>query len=288
MSALSILEQTVRMSVPFLFAASGGVLAERAGVVSLALEGYMLSGAFTAVVGAELTGSAWGGLAGGALGGLLLGGLHALGSLRFRAQQIVMGIALNLFAIGGTRLFLKLLYDSSSNSPRVAGFGVEGGGSASTWTNPLLWLGILVIPALSWIIARTPWGLRVRAVGEHPEAAASVGVNVVAVRAVAVLGSSVLAALGGVYLALDQHQFTAEMTAGRGFIALAAVIIGGWRAPRAGVACLFFAAIETLQIQLQALQVVPSQFLSMLPYALTILLPLARLGRSDPPASLGK
>lgn len=288
MSVVSLVEQTVRMSIPFLFATAGGVLAERAGVVSLALEGYMLSGAFTAVVGAQITGSAWGGLVAGMLGGLLLGALHAIGSLKFRAQQIVMGIGLNLFAIGGTRLFLKLLYDSSSNSPRVAGFGLEGGGSASTWTNPLLWAGLLAIPALTWLIAKTPWGLRVRAVGEHPEAAASVGVDVIAVRTVAVLGSSVLAALGGVYLALDQHQFTAEMTAGRGFIALAAVIFGGWRAPRAGVACLLFAAAETAQIQLQAMQVIPSQFLAMLPYTLGILAQLGRLGRADAPAALGK
>lgn len=284
MSAISILEQTVRMAVPYLFAASGGVLAERAGVVSLGLEGYMLSGAFSAVVGASVTGSAWGGLAFGLLGGLILGAIHAVGSIRLRADQVVMGIGLNLLAIGATRLFLKLVFQSSSNSSRVVGFGGDG---ASTFANPLLILGLVAVPAVALVIARTRWGLRVRAVGEHPEAAESVGVDVRAVRTVAVLVSSALAAAGGAYLALDQHQFTAEMTAGRGFIAVAAVIIGGWRAPRAGAACLFFAVAESLQIQLQALQVMPSQFLSMLPAAVTIIALLGRFG-GEPPRSIGK
>lgn len=284
MNVVSILEQTVRISAPYLFAASGGVLAERAGVVSIGLEGYMLTGAFTAVAGAAATGSPWGGVIAGLVGGLLVGAIHAAGSIRFKADQIVVGIAINLLAIGATRLALKLVWSSSSNSSRVVGFA-EGGG---TFANPLLWASLLSIPLVAWLIARTAWGLRVRAVGEHPDAAASVGVPVARVRAAAVLASAALAALGGAYLALDQHQFTAEMTAGRGFIALAAVIVGGWRAPRAGLACLFFGAGETLQIQLQSLQLVPSQLLSMLPHVLTIAVLLARPGRAKPPASLGR
>lgn len=287
MSVGSIIEQTTRIAIPFLFAASGGALAERAGVVSFALEGYMLTGAFTAVVGTSLTGSPWVGLACGIAGGLLLGSLHALGSIRFRANQIVMGIALNLLAIGSTRLFLKLVFKSSSNSSRVVGFG-EG----ASPSNPLLWMGLAAIPAVAWVIARTPFGLRVRAVGEHPDAAESVGVPVARVRTAAVLASSGLAALGGVYLALDQHQFTDSMTAGRGFTALAAVILGGWRAPWAGLACIVFAAAEALSIQLQGLQVLPSQLLGMLPQLLTILVLLGRIGelvtRSGPPSALGR
>jgi len=268
MKLFAILEQTVRIAIPYLFAAAGGVLAERAGIVSLTLEGFMLSGAFAAVLGSSLTGNPWIGILCGMLGGLIWGLLHALASIRFRADQIVVGIALNLLAVGTTRLFLKLIFKSSSNSGRVAGFGGEGTGALATFQNPLLWLGLLIIPILAFWIDRTPFGLRVRAL--------------------AVAMSGVVAALGGVYLALDQHQFTDEMTAGRGFIALAAIITGSWRPLRAGVACLVFAAAETLQIQLQTLQLIPSQIVATIPYVLTIVVLVGWVGRATPPAALGK
>jgi ABC-type uncharacterized transport system permease subunit len=289
-SALLFLAQTVRIAIPYLFAAAGGAIAERAGIVSLTLEGFMLGGAFGAVLGAHYTGSAWLGLVGGVAAGLLLGSVHAVASIRFRADQVVVGVAINLFAVGITRFFLQLAFGSSSNSPRVAGFGGEAasGSAAGFLANPLVWLGLAVMPALAFVIGRTRFGLRVRAVGEHPEAAASVGVPVNRVRYVAVIASGALAALGGVYLALDQHQFTDSMTAGRGFIALAAVIFGRWDPLRAGLACLLFAAAETLQIQLQAAQVIPSQFVAMIPYLLTIVAVAGVVGRSTPPAALGR
>ena len=289
---LAFLVQTVRIAVPYLFAASGGVVAERSGVVSLTLEGFMLSGAFGAALGSFYSGSALVGVLCGVLAGLLFGILHAIASLRFRADQIVVGIAINLLAVGATRFFLQLAFDSSSNSPRVPGLSAAdlgfAGGMLSSLVNPLVWLGLLVIPAVWWLVYRTPYGLRLRAVGEHPEAAASVGVPVARVRYIAVALSGALAALGGVYLALDQHQFTDQMTAGRGFIALAAVIFGRWDPVRAGVACLLFAAAETLQIQLQAVQAVPSQLVAMIPYVLTIVALAGVVGRSVPPAALGK
>ncbi len=289
MSVLLFLAQTLRIAIPYLFAAAGGALAERAGVVSLTLEGFMLGGAFGAVVGAHYTGSAWAGVVTGVAAGLLLGGVHALCSIRFRADQIVVGVAINLFAVGITRFFLQLAFQSSSNSPRVAGFGgASSGGALAFLSNPLVWLGIAVMPALAFVISRTTFGLRVRAVGEHPQAAASVGVPVNRVRYVAVLSSGALAALGGVYLALDQHQFTDSMTAGRGVIALAAVIFGRWDPLRAGLACLLFAAAETLQIQLQGAQLIPSQFVAMIPYVLTIVAVAGVVGRSTPPSALGK
>jgi simple sugar transport system permease protein len=288
-SVLLFLAQTLRIAVPYLFAAAGGALAERAGVVSLTLEGFMLGGAFGAVIGAHYAGSAWVGLVTGVAAGLLLGGLHAICSIRFRADQIVVGVAINLFAVGITRFFLQLAFQSSSNSPRVAGFGgASSGGALEFLSNPLVWLGIAVMPALAFVISRTTFGLRVRAVGEHPLAAASVGVPVNTVRYIAVLLSGALASLGGVYLALDQHQFTDSMTAGRGFIALAAVIFGRWDPLRAGLACLLFAGAETLQIRLQGAQLIPSQFVAMIPYVLTIVAVAGVVGRSTPPAALGK
>ena len=202
----------------------------------------------------------------------------------------MVGIAINLLVVGLTRFFLQLAFDSSSNSPRVPGFGAEQSGTGFAALRPTRWSGWgrRRFPLVAWLLYRTPFGLRVRAVGEHPAAATSVGVSVSRVRYVAVALSGVLAALGGVYLALDQHQFTAEMTAGRGFIALAAMIFGRWDPVRAAIACLFFAAAETLQIQLQGTQLIPSQFVEMIPYALTIVALVGVVGRAVPPAALGK
>jgi simple sugar transport system permease protein len=201
---------------------------------------------------------------------------------------VVVGIAINLLAIGLTRFFLRLFFDSSSNSPRVPGFGGSGTGFVALATNPLVWVGLVAIPIVAWVMYRTPYGLRVRAVGEHPAAAASVGVPVTRVRYIAVLLSGMIAGLGGAYLALDQHQFTDGMTAGRGFIALAAIIFGKWNPIWAGLACLLFAAAETLQIQLQGTHAIPSQFVEMIPYVLTIIALAGLVGRAVPPAALGR
>jgi len=283
---ISFLTQMVRIAIPYLFAASGGVVAERAGIVSLALEGFMLSGAFAAVLGVNYTGSPWVGVLTGIFGGLVFALIHAVATIRYRADQIVVGVAINLMAIGITRFFLKLFFDSSSNSPRVEGFG--GNIAAGGFDNPLLWLGLLVPIAVAYMVYRTPFGLRIRAAGEHPDAAESVGVSVKRVRYVAVAISGMLAGLGGVYLALDQHQFTDQMTAGRGFIALSAVIFGRWDPMRAAAACLLFAAAETLQIQLQGSHAIASQFIEMIPYVLTIVALAGVVGRAVPPAALGK
>jgi ABC-type uncharacterized transport system permease subunit len=289
MTILLFLAQTIRIAIPYLFAASGGALAERAGIVSLSLEGYMLGGAFGAVIGAYYTGSAWLGLIAGVLAGVILAGIHAICTLRFKADQVVSGVAINLFTVGVTRFLLQLAFDSSSNSPRVSGFGADDvGGALALVSNPLVWLGMAAMPVLAFVIQRTTFGLRVRAVGEHPVAATTLGVPVTRVRYVAVLTSGALAALGGTYLALDQHQFTDSMTAGRGFIALAAVIFGRWIPARAGVACLLFAAAETLQIRLQGAELIPSQFVAMIPYVLTIVAVAGVVGRSVPPAALGR
>jgi ABC-type uncharacterized transport system permease subunit len=288
MNPIALLAQVLRIAVPYLFAASGGVLAERAGIISLGLEGFMLTGAFCAAVGDYYSGSAWIGLVCGVAGGLVFGLIHAVATIRYRADQVVVGIAINLLAIGSTRFFLRLAFDSSSNSPRITGFDASGGGVGEWLAGPLIPLGLLVIPAVAWLVFRTPYGLRLRAVGEHPAAADSLGVPVKRVRYIAVALSGALAALGGVYLALDQHQFTDQMTAGRGYIALAAIIFGRWNPLRAGVACLLFAAAETLQIHMQGTQAIPSQFVSMIPYLLTIVALAGLVGRAHPPAALGK
>jgi simple sugar transport system permease protein len=290
MIALAFLAQTLRIAIPYLLAAAGGVLSERAGLIGLTLEGYMLGGAFAAAVGSYYAGAPWIGVLAALGGGAALALLYAVSTIRFRADQVVVGIAINLLAIGLTRYFLRLLFDSSSNSPRVPGFQMMGSGTGfiALAQNPLVWIGIGTIPLVAWVLYRTPFGLRVRAVGEHPAAAATVGVPVRRVRYLAALLSGMLAGLGGAYLALDQHQFTDGMTAGRGFIALAATIFGRWDPVRAGLACLLFAAAETLQIRLQGSQAIPSQFVEMIPYVLTIVALAGVVGRAVPPAALGK
>ena len=290
MNAIDFLAQTLRIAVPYLLAAAGGVLSERAGLIGLSLEGYMLGGAFCAAVGSYYAGAPWIGVVAALVGGGMLALLYAVSAIRYRADQVVVGIAINLLAIGLTRFFLRLLFASSSNSPRVPGFDAKGSGTGflALAHNPLVWIGAISIPVVAWVLYRTPFGLRVRAVGEHPAAAASVGVPVVRVRYIAVALSGMIAGLGGAYLSLDQHQFTDGMTAGRGFIALAAIIFGRWDPARAGLACLLFAAAETLQIQLQGTQAIPSQFVEMIPYVLTIVALAGIVGRAIPPAALGR
>ena len=298
MSVLAFLVQTLRIATPYLFAASGGILSERSGVVALTLEGWMLTGAFCAALGSYYSGSPVVGVLAGIAGGVLAAAIHALATIRYRADQVVLGIAINLLAVGATRFFLRLAFDSSSNSPRVPGFdwytatGNEpSGGAASllaSLANPLVLVGMAALPTVWWILSRTAFGLRLRAVGEKPEAAASVGVSVSRIRWLAVLMGGAFAGMGGAYLSLEQHQFTDSMTAGRGFISLAAVIFGGWEPRRAAVACLVFAAAETLQIQLQGLQLIPSQFVAMIPYILTIVAVAGMVARSRQPAALGR
>jgi len=290
MILFAFLAQTLRIAIPYLFAASGGVVSERSGLIGLGLEGYMLGGAFCGALASYYSGSPWVGLVGAIVGGVAIALLYAVTAIRFRADQVVVGIAINLLVTGATRFFLRLAFHSSANSPRVPGFGAEqsGTGVASLLANPLIWLGVLAVAVIAWLIYRTPFGLRIRAVGEHPAAATSVGINVARVRYGAAALSGALAALGGAYLALDQHQFSAEMTAGRGFIALAATIFGRWDPVRAALACVLFAAAETLQIQLQGAQVIPSQFVEMIPYALTIIALAGVVGRAVAPAALGR
>jgi simple sugar transport system permease protein len=290
MILLAFLSQTIRIAMPYLFASAGGVLSERSGLIGLGLEGFMLSGAFCAALGSYYSGSPWMGLLAGIAGGAALAALYALCSVRYKGDQVVIGVALNLLAVGATRFFLRFTFGSSSNSPRIPGFHVTetATGLLALVQNPLIWMGAAAIPVVAWVLYRTPFGLRVRAVGEHPGAARSVGVHVARVQWIAVTLSGAIAGIGGAYLALDQHQFTDQMTAGRGFIALAAIIFGRWDPVRIGFACLLFAAAETFQIRLQGVSFIPAQFVEMIPYLLTIIALAGVVGRAVPPAALGR
>ena len=277
------LAQLVRISVPYVLAAMGGTISERSGVINIALEGKLLVGAFCCAVGAIESGSVAVGALCGVLGGMLVAALYALAVLRFHADQIVSGVAINLLALGLTRYLLKLFYGSTANSPPAPGF--EG----SVWGNALLYLVLALVIACQVAFSRTRFGLRLRAVGEHPEAAETLGVSVMRIRWTAVLAAGGMAGLGGAWLALDNHAFVANMSGGRGYIALAAVIMGSWRPKFVALACLAFAGAEALQVIMQVADVgVPRELVQSLPYLLTIVAMAGLIGRSRPPAALGK
>lgn len=298
----TMLAQTLRMAVPYVCAGLGGVWSERSGVVNIALEGILLAGGLAGVVAHVATGSAWTGVAAGAIVGAAIGALHAVIVVRGRVDAIVSGLAVNLAAAGGTRFLLRTLYDSSSNSPPVEGFRVAGlgGGSgvallARTALDPLTLATAALVAGTAWTMLRTRFGLRVRACGEEPAAAAAVGVDVPRVRLAAVSLGGAICGLGGVALAYDQHQFQSGMSGGRGFIALAAVVLSGWRPGRAAAACVAFAALDAVQIVVQDQARAAGYAAQMLPYlaALVALWVIARrrgqgaiAGR--PPAALGK
>ncbi|HTM21039.1 MAG TPA: ABC transporter permease [Kofleriaceae bacterium] len=280
---LVFVPRALRITVPYAMAALGGTLSERAGVIALALEGEMIAGAFCATLAAWYTGSAAAGAAAGVAGGAALAALYGVVVLRFRAEQIVPGVAINLLALGLSGYLLSIPFDSTANSERTAGVG-DG-----LVDNPLFWVAAAAVPLVWLAMARTRFGLRLRAVGEHPEAAATRGISVARVRWSAVLLCGALAGLGGAWLSLGNHRFATEMTGGRGYIALAAVIMGRWHPLLASLACLLFGTAEALQVELQNHAIgVPQELLDTLPAVLTIVTLAGFVGRSRPPGGLGK
>jgi simple sugar transport system permease protein len=290
----TMIAQTVRMTIPYGCAALGGVLSERSGVVNIALEGTLLASALAAVAAAHATGNASVGIAAGVTCGAAVGLVHALLVVRGRIDAIVSGIALNLVAAGGTRFLLRALYGSSSNSPSIQGlrFDESAGLVARTLLDPFLLATLAITLGTAWMLQRTRFGLRLRACGEDPAAAQAVGIHVVGMRTAAVALGGAITGLGGTALAYDLHQFQAGMSGGRGFIALVAVIVSGWRPWPAAAACLAFAALDALQIVLQNQTRLPSQVLAMLPFVATLvglaLVSERRKGAMRAPAGLGK
>ncbi len=282
--SLTFLSQVLRITMPYALAAMGGAISERSGVVNIALEGILLMGAFGAAVGAyDSGGSVLVAVLYGITAGVLTAALYAVAVITFKADQIVSGVAINLLAYAITPYLLKVFYNSSSNSPVIEGFGGD------LFTNWVFWLAILLVPAVHVIVNQTRWGLRVRAVGEHPEAAHTLGVSVDRIRWQAVLGSGVLAGLGGAWLSLSGTGFVADMSAGRGYIALAAVIMGSWRPLWACAASLLFGFAEAIQINLQTFQIgVPNELTQAFPYVLTMIALAGFIGRSRTPAALGR
>jgi len=297
----SVLAATLRLATPIALAALGGTMSERSGVVNIALEGSMLVGCFFGVVVADRSHNIWLALAAALLAGLLLAALHAYASITLRADQIVSGMALNILALGLTTYLDYEMYGTTGTPSDLVAVpdlhltflnGIPYVGTAIGDQNWIVWVGLLLVAALQVFLFRTVLGLRWRAVGEHPRAAETVGVNVRRMRYAAVLASGALAALGGAYLSLGvAHSFTDGMTGGRGFIGLAAMIFGRWTPVGALGASLIFGYGNALSTSLQGATVggvrLPVQLLGTLPYILTILAVAGFVGRSRAPAADG-
>lgn len=290
-AVLVFLAQTLTAAVPLVCAAMGGVLSERSGVATISLEGYVLGGAFGAAVAALATGSVTAAVIAGVLSGAALGALFALGTVTLRANSIVVGVAINLLAAAGTRVALKVLYDSASNSPPLLTRAARTGSLArvallDALAAPVAWLAPLVVLGVALVFARTVTGLRVTAAGEHPEACRAQGVSVERVRWGALAAGGAIAALGGVHLTLNQHEFVAYMSNGRGFLALAAVILGSWRPVRVCVAAVAIGALAALETTLAGRVPLPPAVLQALPFAATLIAVVGLVGRSRAPRAL--
>jgi simple sugar transport system permease protein len=293
----NILIAAFGMMVPFVLASLGGIYSVRSGVMALGIESMMMTGCFTSVVGAYMTGSAVVGLLTGILGGMVFGLFHAILCVRYRVNQIISGIGLNLLATAITTLTMQLLWDSKGNSPQVNGISLKLG-KAVSWI-PLLGkvlapqsilFGVAVIlVVVSWfILFRTKYGLRMRVVGENPTAAKSLGLPVHRLKYIGVLISGALAGLGGSYLAIDHlHLFVRDMTSGRGYIAVAITIMSRYNPISAFFCALLFGASEAVQIYMQG-QNIPSQIIQMLPYIVTLLVLTFGIRNIKPPAGVGR
>ena len=289
---------TLRFATPLAFAALGGLFSERSGVVNIGLEGMMLMGAFFGIMGADKTGSWWLGLLIGIAAGGAAALVHAFFSIHLQADQIVGGTAINFLAVGLTGYLFIDIYGTEgtpSDIPSIPNVrlafldDVPFVGEIFGQLNLMIWIAILLVP-LTWLVMfKTPVGLRIRACGEHPRAADTVGIDVYAIRYGAVVVSGMLAAAGGAYLSIGfVNSFNESMTAGRGFIALAALIFGSWRPFGAAAACLLFGFSSALAQRLPEYSQSASVLFQALPYVLTLIAVAGVIGRSIPPAAVGR
>ncbi len=293
----TVLAAAVRMATPLIFASLGGLFSERAGIINIALEGIMLTGAFSAMLVTSFVGNPWVGLVGAVITGAMMALIHAVVCIRYHANHVVSGTAINIFAGGLTVFLLRLVFNVAGTSPAVARIpavrlplvaDIPWIGPVLGQQNIMVYVAVALVFVSWFVLFKTVWGLRLRSVGEHPKAADTVGVNVFVMRYTALALSGALAGLGGAYLSIAHlSRFGDQMTAGRGFIALAAMIFGKWNPIGAMGAALFFGYADALQMRLQEVGI-PSQFVSMLPYVLTMVALAGFICRATPPKALGK
>jgi simple sugar transport system permease protein len=283
---------TIRLATPLIFAALGGMFSERAGVINIALEGLMLAGAFTAAVATYELNNPYIGFLCGLLAGAVLAFIYAVAVIKFEADQVVAGFAISMLMIGLPAVISSAIYDSAGSTQQI-----DKAFLLPEYFNRISIasiLAFLLVPLCWYVMYKTPFGLRLRATGENPAAADAAGVNVIRLRYTAVIISGILAAAGGAYLSIGQSSlFTRGMTAGRGYIALAALILAKWKPVPVLLACLFFGLTEALSIQVQGVikmpsgEEIPVQFIQMIPYVLTIIVLAGFIGLSRAPKALG-
>ena len=293
--SVGLFAATLRLATPIAYGSLGGLFSERAGIVNIALEGMMLTGAFAGVTVSYFTGSPWLGVLAAILVGGLLGLLHGVITVRFAGDQIVSGTGINIFALGFTAYMSQIFWGSRGASDRVQGLDpvsipllkdVPIVGEVIGTHTPLVYL-VIVITVLSYIVLfKTPFGLRIRAVGERPEAADTAGIDVFKTKYLCLIISGMLAGLGGAFLSLGHLSlFALGMTGGRGFIALAAMILGKWMPFGAFGASILFGFADALQMRLQALGILPPQIILAIPYILTIAVLAGVVGKAVPPSN---
>ena len=297
---VGMLSSSLVRATPIALAALCGVISERAAVVNIGIEGTMLFAAQTSVIAATVTGNLYFGLLVGILTGALVAGIHAILCIRFTVNQIVSGTAINILGIGATSFvasrFLERNTDVLNNSgtlriiqiPVLSKIPILG---PIFFENGLIvYMMLLIVAVMYFVLFYTPWGLRTRAVGEHPKAADTLGINVYFMRYVNVIVGGMIAGLGGAYFTLGSvGRFDEGMTAGKGFIGLAAMIFGNWNPVGAFTSSLIFGFADSLQIKMQILSVsIPSSFLAMAPYIVTMIVLTGVVGRATPPAADGE
>jgi simple sugar transport system permease protein len=299
MPLVNVVRGTFILALPLIFGALAGVLCERSGVVNVAIEGQLLMGAFSGALFGSLSGNVWVGLVAAAIGGAFISLLLAVFAIRYLVDQVVMGIVLNLLAVGVTGFLYERLMQTDAEkynaAPRFSDWeipllkDIPVLGPALFRSNIFLYLGLLLVLIIHIALFRTRWGLRTRAVGEHPTAADTLGVKVLRLRYRNVLMAGVVAGIGGASYTLALYTFTKNMIGGKGFIALAALIFGRWSPTGALLAALFFGFADQLATYLGAIgSDIPSQFLAMLPYLATMLAVAGLVGKVRAPAADGK
>ncbi|MFP7674229.1 ABC transporter permease [Marivita sp. S0852] len=312
MTLLQVLDSTIRLATPLLLACLAGLFSERAGIFDIGLEGKMLAAAFFSAAIASITGDVWMGLGAGILASMALSLVHGLASITFRGNQLISGVAINFLAAGLTVLIAQDWFSQGGRTPSLIGSGrfepIILPGADALAVVPILgpiyaelisghsilvYLAFAMVPLTWWLLYRTRFGLRLRAVGEAPEAVDTAGISVIGLRFIAVGICGVLCGLAGAYLATAlQAGFVKDMTAGRGFIALAALIFAKWRPWYALYACLLFGLLQAVALRYQNIDLgaftVPVQFMDALPYILTVVILAGFVGKAIPPRAGGE
>ncbi len=296
---IGFLESAIRVTTPILLAALGAMFTARAGIINFSMEGIMIMGAFFGVYGSNLTGSAWIGALMGMIAGMLVSLVLAFMSITAKVDQVVAGTGINILFLGLSSYLLNIIYGTGSRPSQVVSFEpvaipilseIPVIGPLFFNQLALVYIAFLLVPVCWYVVKKTPYGLALQAVGEHPHAADSLGISVVKVRYGATLLSGLLGGLGGAFLSIGQLSvFMEKMTAGRGYMAWSAVTVGSWNPLGIMGSSLLFGAAEAVQLRLQAVGIeIPHQFFLMLPYVLTMLVLCGLVGRRMGPKAMGK